>query len=94
MRLSEERISELAKSISDSLLDEEHVDLEIAEDRFQDFVEAMILKDLQTEDEIDEEAAGWLHKNKPYLEDGSPEFEVELERTKKDLAASRGYVLY
>lgn len=94
MRLSEDRISIIAKAITNSLLDEEHVDLEIAEDKFQHLIESLILKDLQTEDEIDEEAASWLHTNKPYLEDGSPEFEVELERTKKDLAASRGYVLY
>ena len=41
-----------------------------------------------------EEAAAWMHTNKPYLDDGSNEFLVEIEKVKKDLAASKGYVLY
>ncbi len=94
MRLSEERIGILASKITDALLDEEHIDLEIDEDRFRHLIESTILKDLQIEDQIDEEAAAWLHQHKPYLEDGSPEFEVEMEKVKKDLAASHGYVTF
>ncbi len=94
MRLTEERIQVLARSIVDALLDEEHVDLEIDEDRFRTLVEGVILNDLRIEDEIDEEATAWVHKNKSFLEDGSPEFELELDKVKKDLAATRGYVMY
>ncbi len=94
MRLSEERIQGIAAQIVDTLLDEEHVDLEVAEDRFRFLVESKITEMLRLEDEIDEEAAAWIHQNKSYLEDGSPEFEVELEKVKKNLADAKGYVLY
>ncbi|MBU0741044.1 DUF507 family protein [bacterium] len=94
MRLSEERIQKIAVQIADTLLDEEHVDLVIAEDRFTHLIESKITELLRVEDEIDEEAAAWIHLNKSYLEDGTPEFEVELEKVKKNLADSKGYVLY
>lgn len=94
MRLSEERISAITRRIVDLLLDEEHVDLEIAEDRFAFLLESRLTELLRIEDEIDEEATAWMHAHKSYLEDGSPEFEVELEKVKKNLADTRGYVLY
>lgn len=94
MRLSEERIQGIAAQIVDTLLDDEHVDLEVAEDRFRFLVESKITELLRLEDEIDEEAAAWIHQNKSYLEDGTPEFEVELEKIKKNLADAKGYVLY
>ena len=94
MRLSEERIEKISSQIAETLLDEEHVDLELAEDRFGFLIESRITEILKLEDQIDEEAAAWIHQNKPYLEDGSPEFEVEMEKVKKDVADSKGYVLY
>jgi len=94
MRLSEERISGLSRRIMDLLLDEEHLDLEIAEDRFCVMLEAKLTQLLRVEDEIDEEASAWMHQHKPALEDGTPEFEVEMEKVKKNLADTKGYVLY
>jgi len=93
VRLSEERIALLAKRIADSLLDEEVVDLEIAEDRFVFLIENLLLQDLKLEDQIDEEATAWLLKHKPYLEEGASEWEIELYRKKEDLAVSKGYVI-
>ena len=57
MRLSEERISGLSRRIMDLLLDEEHLDLEIGEDRFGVMLEAKLTQLLRIEDEIDEEAS-------------------------------------
>ncbi len=94
MRLSEERISVLARLIADKLLDEEHVDLEIAEDRFTFLLEAFLLRDMKIEDEIDEEATAFLLKNKPKLEEGSTQWEVELDHKKEELSIARGYVSY
>ena len=62
MRLSEERVSVLARMICDRLLDEELADLEISEDDFVFQVENLILKDLKIEDEIDEEATTFILK--------------------------------
>lgn len=94
MRLSEERVALLAREITDKLLDEELVDLEIDEDRFIFLVETLLLKDLKIEDEIDEEATAFLLKNKPALEEGSTEWGVELERKKEELSVARGYVSF
>ena len=78
MRLSEERVAVLAKRVCNRLLDEELVDLEIAENDFVFQVENLILKDMKIEDEIDEEATTFLLKTRPNLEEGSTEWEVEL----------------
>jgi hypothetical protein len=94
VRLSEERVAIVARQISDRMLDEELVDLEIDEDRFKFLIENLIIKDLKIEDEIDEEATAFLLKNKPALEEGSTEWEVELERKKEELSVARGYVSY
>ena len=94
MRLSEERITVLAKDICDRLLDEELVDLEMAENDFASLIETLILTDLRIEDEIDEQATAFLLKNRPQLEEGSTAWDVEFERKKLDLSMARGYVPY
>ena len=93
MRLSEERVAVIAREIANTLLDEELVDLEIEEDRFVFLIESLILKDLQLEGEIEEEATAWLKQNRRHVEEGSTEWEVEMERIKEELAVSRGYVI-
>lgn len=93
MRLSEERVAVLARAIADALLDEELIDLELEEDRFVFLVESLLLKDLRIEDEIDEEATAWLKKHRPHVEEGTTEWEVQMERVKEDLAVARGYVI-
>ena len=92
MRLSEERIAVLARAICDRLLDEELVDLEMAESDFVALIETVILTDLRIEDEIDEQATAFLLKNRPQLDEGSTAWEVEFERKKLDLSMARGYV--
>jgi len=94
MRLSEERAAIMARQITDALLDEELVDLEITEERFTFLVESLILQDLKVEDQIDEEATAFLLKNKPHLEEGSAEWEIEMDRKKEDLAVAKGYVIH
>jgi hypothetical protein len=94
VRLSEERVAVLARLICERLLDEELVDLEIGERDFRFMVESLIIRDLKIEDEIDEEATAFLLKNKPNLEEGSTEWEVELERKKEEFSVARGYVAF
>lgn len=93
MRLSEERIAVIAREVANTLLDEELVDLEMDEDRFVFLLESLLLKDLRIEDEIDEEAAAWLGKHRSRLEEGTTEWQVELDRVKEELAVARGYVI-
>ncbi len=94
MRLSEERITVLAKEICERLLDEELVDIELAESDFMRLVEMLIMTDLRIEDEIDEQTTTFLLKNRPQLEEGSTAWEVEFERKKLDLSMARGYVAF
>lgn len=93
MRFSEERVTVVARDIANTLLDEELVDLEIAEDRFVFLLESLIMQDLKVETQIDEEATAWLQKNKPQLEEGSSAWEIELDRKREDLAIAKGYVI-
>jgi len=94
LRLSEDRVSVLARLITDKLLDEEHIDLEIDEDRFVFLIESFLIRDMKMEGEIDEEATAFLLKTKPNLEEGSTQWEVELERKKEELSIAKGYVSY
>jgi hypothetical protein len=94
VRLSEERIAVLARAVCDRLLDEELVDLEMAESDFVALIETVILTDLRIEDEIDEQATAFLLKNRPQLDEGSTAWEVEFERKKLDLSMARGYVSF
>lgn len=94
MRLSEERVGVISRLICNRLLDEELVDLEIGETDFVFLVESLVLKDLKIEGEIDEEATAFLLKNKPGLEEGSTEWDVELERKKEEFSIARGYVSF
>jgi len=93
MRLSEERVNVIAREICNTLLDEELVDLEIDEDRFEFLVANLIIKDMLIEGEIDEEATAWLRKHRAHLEEGTTEWDIEMERIKDELAVSRGYVI-
>jgi hypothetical protein len=93
MRLSEERVGVIAREVCNTLLDEELVDLEIDEDRFEFLVANLIIKDMLIEGEIDEEATAWLRKHRSHLEEGTTEWDVEMERIKDELAVSRGYVI-
>jgi hypothetical protein len=94
VRLSEERIAVLAREICDRLLDEELVDLEMAESDFVVLIETAILTDLRLEDEIDEQVTAFLLKNRPQLVEGSTAWDVEFERKKLDLSVARGYVSF
>ncbi len=94
MRLSEERVAVVARRITNNLLDEELIDLEIDEDGFKSLVENLILRDMKIEGEIDEEATAFLLKSKPNIEEGSTAWNIELERIKEDLSVARGYVAY
>lgn len=93
MRLSEERVTVIAREICNTLLDEELVDLEIDEDRFEFLVTNLIIKDMLIEGELDEEATAWLGKHRAHLEEGTTEWDIEMERIKDELAVSRGYVI-
>ena len=83
----------LARQICDALLDAEHVDLEITEERFRFLVESLLLEDLRLEETIEEEATAWLRTHRPSLQEGTPDWEVQLDKVREDLAIAKGYVI-
>jgi hypothetical protein len=93
MRLTEERIAVLAREICDALLDAEHVDLEITEERFRFLVESLLIEDFRLEDQIEEEATVWLRTHRPSVREGTPEWEVQMDKVREDLAIAKGYVI-
>ncbi len=93
MRLSEERIEKIATDIVDRLAEEELVDLTIEEDKLAEKIAVLILHDLQKEDLIQQEAVEWLARHKPFLEKGTSQWSIELDRKREELAIAKGYVL-
>ncbi len=93
MRISEDRTGVIARNIVNNLLDEELVDLEIGEDQFTFLIESLMIQDLKVEDEIDEIASTFLLKTKPYLQEGSTEWEIAMDQQREKLAIDRGYII-
>lgn len=93
MRLTEERIAVLARQVCDALLDEEHIDLEITEERFRFLIENLLLEDFRLEEKIEEEATAWLRTHRPSVHENTPEWEVQMEKVREDLAIAKGYVI-
>ncbi len=93
MRLSEERIERIATDIVDRLAEEELVDLTIEEDQLADLIAVLIHDDLEKENLIQQEAVEWLSRHKPYLERGTSQWSIELDRKREELAIVKGYIL-
>ena len=93
MRLSEQRIENIALAITDRLAEDELVDLTIDEDDLAHLIGDTIMKDLQAEDEIQREAVEWLEVNRKHLDAGSTGWQIELEKQREQIAIRRGYKL-
>ena len=93
MRLNEERIEAISWSIVDRLADDEAVDLTMDEEDLVHLVATVLAKDLAREDEIQREAVEWVRTNKKHLQEGTDEWEIELDRRRDQIAIQRGYVL-
>jgi len=93
MRLSEERIEKIATSIVDRLAEEELVDLTIEEEMLAERIGLLILQDLEKENQIQHEAVEWLSHHKSYLERGTSQWSIELEKKREELAIIKRYIL-
>ena len=93
MRLNENRIDAICTAIVDRLAEEEMVDLTISEEDLADVLSVAFQKDLQTEEEIQHEAVEWIRLNRKRMQEGTSEWEIELEQQRDRLAIRRGYVL-
>lgn len=92
MRLSEERINHLARTVTQKWKKARIVRAP-AHPRLETLIARVILEDLQTEDEIDREARRRLRHMPSAPPEDSPEWEALFRREKETLAARRGYIL-
>jgi hypothetical protein len=93
MRLSEERLEDIATAIVERLLDEELIDVTGDERKLAVRVARVLQQDLAKENQIQLEAIDWLRQNKRHMLEGTSEWEIALERKRHDLAVAKGYVL-
>ena len=93
MRMSEDRLEKIAQDIVNRLAEDELIDITIDEEMLAERIGVVLIKDLLIEDMIQNEAVAWLRQNKSYIEPGTSEWSIALERKREDIAISKGYVL-
>ncbi len=93
MRLSEERVRQIAERIVEVLLDEELLDWSDRLEALTVKVEKVIHEDLTFEDRITQEAENRLKTYSREITPGTTEWMLLMEKAKEELADKYGYVL-
>ncbi len=94
MRLSEERINDLARRMIAELERTRCIRVVPARRKFAATrIAKVVLDDLTIEDEIDREARERLHRMPSAPPENTPEWQLLFRREKEALAARRNYVL-
>lgn len=93
MRLSEERIRQIADRITDVLYDDELLDYEGRLEALTVKIERVIMEDLAMEDRISQEAAARLETYSREIVHGTAEWMLLHEKTMDDLAIKYNYVI-
>ncbi len=93
MRLSEERIRDLAKKMAADMIRDGAVDKKIGTANLATLIAQVILKDMQVEEKIDEETRDRLSRQRNLPPQGSGEYEAMFHKVKAEIAAKKGYPL-
>jgi hypothetical protein len=93
MRLSEERLLDIANEIVERLLDDGLIEVAGDERKLAQKLMGLFTRDLRIETEIHSEAVAWLRQHKKQFLEGTSDWEIALDRKRHDLAVARGYVL-
>lgn len=93
MRLSEERVHDIAKKIAADLLAKGAVEAPRGERNLAALVGQAIINDLKMEDKIDELARERLARYKSLPPAGSAEHEALFLKAKEEIAREKGYPL-
>jgi hypothetical protein len=94
VRLTENRVRQIADRVVEALLDRELLDYAGRLDALTVKVEKVILEDLAFEDRIDAEAAARLGSYSREITPGTAEWMILMEKAKEELAIKYGYVLW
>lgn len=95
MRLSEEKIDNVAEEIVEKLIETNVLALKEQGNKgiLINEIIKIIKNDLKIEDEIEEEVKRILGSYARKIEEESPEWKVLFQKTKEKLAGERGYIL-
>lgn len=93
MRLSEERIQALAKTMAADMVARGAVETKVGERDLALLIASVIIKDMQVEEDIDREAREKLSRQRNLPPEKSVEYEAIFDRVKREVAARRGYPL-
>lgn len=93
MRLSEERVHDIARKIAADLLASGAVEAPRGERNLAALVAQALINDLRMEDRIDEEARAKLARQRSAPPAGSPEYEALFLKAKEEIAREKGYPL-
>jgi hypothetical protein len=93
VRVSEERVRQIAERVVDVLYDDEHIDYDDRLDSMRVCVQKAILADLAFEDRISQEATETLKTYSRDIVHGTAEWMILYEKTREDLAIKYNYYL-
>lgn len=93
MRLSEDRIHGLAKTMAADMVARGAVEAKAGERDLALMIASVIIKDMQAEEDIDREARERLSRQRNLPPEKSAEYEAMFEKVKREVAARRGYPL-
>ncbi len=92
MRLSEERIHFIAAKIIETLLDKDMLDISCSTQKLQRDITQAMIKDLRTEDEIEQEVINMIQSMSRDIPEDSPEWNSIFREKKEELARRRNYI--
>ena len=93
MRVSEDRVRQIADRIVEVLLDDELLEWEAKLEALTVKVEKVILEDLAFEDRVTQEAEAKLQTYSREITPGTAEWMILMDKTKDETAAKYGYVI-
>ena len=91
MRLSEDRIQDIAKKIADDLIDRNAVDPKAGRRNLATLVAQVMINDLSLEDKIDEETRARLARQKNLPPPGTGQYEAMFLKVKEQIAREKGW---
>lgn len=93
MRLSEDKLTLMARRIVDRLWDDDLIDFKMQERDLQVKVAQVLQEDLRIEDEISNEAIERIESYKRDIPYGTEEWHLLFERFFNEIAERRGYTV-
>jgi hypothetical protein len=93
MRLTKERIHQIAKSMAEHLFSGEMLSTELSKSQVGAKIEQMIMDELMIEDRLNDEVRELLKAYESQIEKGQVDYQKMFQMIKRKLANERGIIL-